>query len=66
MKYFLDALREKSAITGTKMNNCKHVKTVVNFVGEEEERPYTSLFCPDCKELVQQPGPTHPFRLRNR
>jgi len=48
------------------MSDCRHVKTVVNFFGETEERPYTSLFCPDCKQLVQEISKTHPFKLRNR
>ena len=49
-----------------RVNSCRHAKTVTNFFGEEEERPYTSLFCPDCGEPTQQPGKTYPFKLRNR
>ena len=44
--------------------DCKHVATVENYFGEPIERPYTSIFCPDCGVRIEAPGPTRPFKLR--
>lgn len=42
---------------------CKHTEEVETFNGIEE-RPYTSIFCPECGKRIEAPGPTRPFKLR--
>jgi|GEM_PF-2953586 len=45
-------------------DTCKHVYTTEDFAGNLVERPYTSIFCPDCGKRIEAPGPTRPFKLR--
>ena len=43
---------------------CKHTYGVLNSQGEPVKIRYTRMFCPDCGERLEAPGPTKPFRLR--
>ena len=43
---------------------CTHGQQVEDFYGNLVERPYTSIFCPDCGKRIEAPGKTRPFKLR--
>ena len=43
---------------------CRHVKLVNKPDGVVAERPYSSIFCPDCGVRIEPPGKTRPFHLR--
>jgi len=46
------------------MSDCDHTYLSEDFHGNQVERLYTSIFCPDCGKRIEPPGPTRPFKLR--
>jgi len=44
-------------------NDCRHVKIETNYDGEQVERPYNNIFCPDCGKRIVEAFPTRPFKL---
>ena len=48
------------------MEPCKHVERKTNLDGETIEKPYTSLWCPDCHLRIVRDYKASPFKLRNR
>ena len=47
-----------------KMYECLHIETYYNLDGEELERCWKRMFCPDCGVRLEAPGPTLPFKLK--
>ena len=43
---------------------CTHALKTVDYDGNPVEKPYTSIFCPECGARIEAPGPTKPFHLR--
>ena len=48
-----------------KMYECLHIETYYNLDGEELERRWNRIFCPDCGVRLEAPGPTRPFKLKD-
>lgn len=43
--------------------SCTHTYGVLNSQGEPVKIRYTRMFCPNCGERLEAPGPTKPFAL---
>jgi len=43
---------------------CAHALKTVDYDGNPVEKPYSSIFCPECGARIEPPGPTKPFHLR--
>ena len=47
------------------MYKCLHIEKYYNLDGEELERRWNRIFCPDCGVRLEAPGPTRPFKLKD-
>jgi len=52
------------SITNHRQATCPHAYEVLDFDGNPQLKPYTSIFCPDCGKRIEAPGKTKPFHLR--
>ena len=46
-----------------KMEECLHIEKKINELGEEVERPYHSIFCPDCGKRLVRDYKARAFKL---